>query len=55
VLPSSHREPVPPEGYMVSFVAFHERGLGVLSSRFIRALLHYYKVELHHLSPNSIS
>jgi hypothetical protein len=23
--------------------------------RFMRALLHYYKVELHHLAPNSIS
>jgi hypothetical protein len=22
---------------------------------FMRALLHYYKVELHHLAPNSIS
>jgi hypothetical protein len=26
VLPTNHREPVPPEGYVVSFVAFHERG-----------------------------
>jgi hypothetical protein len=24
-------------------------------SRFMWALLHYYKVELHHLAPNSIS
>jgi hypothetical protein len=39
---------------MVSFVAFHERGLGMPPSRFMRALLHYYKVELHHLAPNSI-
>jgi hypothetical protein len=36
-------------------MAFHERGLGVPPSRFMRALLHYYKVELHHLAPNSIS
>jgi hypothetical protein len=36
-------------------MAFHERGLGVPSSHFMRALLHYYKVELHHLAPNSIS
>jgi hypothetical protein len=40
---------------MVSFVAFHERGLRTPPSRFMRALLHYYKVELHHLAPNSIS
>jgi hypothetical protein len=52
---SDHREPVPLEGYVVSFMAFHERGFGVLASPFMRALLHYYKVELHHLAPNSIS
>jgi hypothetical protein len=40
---------------VVSFVAFHERGLGVPSSRFMRDILHYYGVELHHLAPNSIS
>jgi hypothetical protein len=55
VPPSDHREPVPPDFYMVSFVAFHERGLGVPPSHFMQALLHYYKVELHHLAPNSIS
>jgi hypothetical protein len=55
VLSSDHREPAPPKGYVVSFVAFHEMGLGMPLSRFMRALLHYYKVELHHLAPNSIS
>jgi hypothetical protein len=40
---------------MVSFMTFHERGFGVPTSPFIRALLHYYNVELHHLAPNSIS
>jgi hypothetical protein len=55
VPPSNHREPPPPEGYVVSFMAFHERGFGVPASPFMRALLHYYKVELHHLAPNSIS
>jgi hypothetical protein len=55
VPPTNHREPSPPEGHMVSFVAFHERGLGVPPSRFMRAILHYYGVELHHLAPNSIS
>jgi hypothetical protein len=51
---SDYREPAPPEGYVVSFVAFHERGLGMPPSQFMLALLHYYKVELHHLAPNSI-
>jgi hypothetical protein len=55
VPPSDHREPAPPEGYVVSFMAFHERGLRVPPSRIMRVLLHYYKVELHHLTPNSIS
>jgi hypothetical protein len=39
----------------VSFVSFHERGFGVPASRFMRAILHNYGVELHNLSPNSIS
>jgi hypothetical protein len=55
VPPTNHWEPVPPEGYVVSFIAFHEMGLGMSPSRFMRALLHYYGVELHHLTPNSIS
>jgi hypothetical protein len=55
VLPTSHREPAPPEGYVVSFVAFHGRGLGVPPSRFMRAIPHYYGVELYHFAPNSIS
>jgi hypothetical protein len=47
--------PSPPPGYVVSFVSFHERGFGVPASRFMRAILHVYGVELHNLSPNSIS
>jgi hypothetical protein len=52
---SVHREPAPLEGYVVSFICFHERGFGVPASPFMRALLHYYKVELHHLAPNTVS
>jgi hypothetical protein len=55
VPPMNHREPAPPEGYVVSFVTFHERGLRMPLSRFMRAILHYYGVELHHLTPNSVS
>jgi hypothetical protein len=39
----------------MSFMAFHERGLEMPSSQFMRALLNYYGVELHHLAPNSVS
>jgi hypothetical protein len=39
----------------VSFVAFHERGLGLPVDRFMRALPHYYGVELHNFNPNSIA
>jgi hypothetical protein len=55
VPPSDHQEPAPPEGYVVSFVCFHERGFGVPASPFMRVLLHYYKVELQHLAPNAVS
>jgi hypothetical protein len=47
--------PTPPPGYVVSFIPFHERGFGVLAGRFMRALLHYYGVELHNFNPNSIA
>jgi hypothetical protein len=53
--PPSGAAPSPPPGYVVSFVSFHERGFGVPASRFMRANLHVYGVELHNLSPNSIS
>jgi hypothetical protein len=49
------QEPAPPTGYVVSFTLFHERGFGVQASRFMRALPHYYRVELHNFNPNSIA
>jgi hypothetical protein len=51
----SEADPTPPPGYVVSFIPFHERGFGVPASRFMRALLHYYRVELHNFNPNSIA
>ena len=39
----------------MSFVSFHERGFGVPTGRFMRAILFHYGVELHNLTPNSIS
>jgi hypothetical protein len=53
--PVSGAAPSPPPGYIVSFVSFHEQGFGVPASRFMRTILHHYGVELHNLSPNSIS
>jgi hypothetical protein len=47
VPPVGDRAPNPPEGYVVSFIRFHERGFNVPASRFMRALCHYYGVELH--------
>jgi hypothetical protein len=47
--------PSPPPGYVVSFASFHERGFGVPTGRFMRAILFHYGVELHNLTPNSIS
>jgi hypothetical protein len=44
--PPSGAAPSPPPGYVVSFVSFHERGFGVPASRFMRANLHVYGVEL---------
>jgi hypothetical protein len=43
-----------PGGYVVSFVAFHERGFSVPSDRFIREVLFAYGLELQNLNPNSI-
>ena len=45
----------PTAGYVVSFLTFHDRGFGILSSRFICVLTQYYWVELHNFNPNSIT
>ena len=55
IAPSGEPEPRPHDDYVVSFVSFHERGLGLLVDRFMRALPHYYGVELHNFNPNSIA
>jgi hypothetical protein len=43
-----------PDGYIISFVHFHECGLVTPAHRFLQGLLHYYKIELQHLNPNRI-
>jgi hypothetical protein len=55
IAPPSRAAPSPSPGYVLSLVSFHERGFGVPVSRFMRAILHFYGVELHNLSPNSIT
>ena len=35
-----------PEGYVVSFAHFHERGFAIPAHKFLRGLLDYYQVEL---------
>jgi hypothetical protein len=55
VPPAGDHAPNPPEGYVVSFIRFHERGFATPASRFMRALCHRYGVELHNFAPNAIS
>jgi hypothetical protein len=55
VPPAGDRAPNPPEGYMVRFIRFHERGFTAPASRFMRVLCRYYGVELHNFAPNAIS
>jgi hypothetical protein len=55
VPPAEDRAPNPPDGYVVSFIRFHERGFAAPASRFMRAICHRYGVELHNFAPNAIS
>jgi len=54
LLPSEEEMPSLPDGYVVSFVHFHEHGFTTPAHRFLQGLLHYYKIELQHLNPNGI-
>jgi hypothetical protein len=54
VPPARDQAPNPPNGYVVSFVRFHERGFMAPASRFMRALCFHYGVELHNFAPNAI-
>jgi hypothetical protein len=50
------REPLPMENVdeIVSFYYFSEWGLSLPSCSFFWGLLHLYRLELHHVNPNSI-
>ena len=54
LLPGEEDKPSPPNGYMVSFAHFHEHEFAAPTHKFLRGLLHYYKIELQHLNPNRI-
>ena len=41
-LPGEEDEPQPPEGYVVSFAHFHERGFTMPTHHFLWGLLDYY-------------
>jgi hypothetical protein len=51
-VPKDPTFPAPVEGYVVSFMAFYERGFGTPSNRFLRSLLQHYGLELHNLTPS---
>ena len=53
-LPGDEDKPSPPEGYVMSFAHFHERGFAIPAHKFLHGLLDYYKVELQHLTPNRV-
>jgi hypothetical protein len=46
IVPADESVPCPPRGYVVSFVAFHERGFSVPAGRFIRGVLFAYGLQL---------
>jgi hypothetical protein len=53
-VPEDPGSPVPVGGYVVACVTFYEQGLGASSHRFLRYLLWFYGMELHHLTPSRI-
>jgi hypothetical protein len=54
IVPAGESVPRLPNGYVVSFVAFHERGFSVPAGRFIRGVLFAYGLQLQYLNPSSV-
>jgi hypothetical protein len=54
LMPGSGEALTPPDGYVMSFTPFHKGRLMMPPHRFLRGLLHHYKIELQHLNPNGI-
>jgi hypothetical protein len=53
-VPEDYVSPLLTGGYVVAYEAFYERGFGAQSHRFLRYLLRFYGLELHHLTPSGI-
>jgi hypothetical protein len=47
--------PMDGTGETTVFLAHIERGFGILAGDFLRGLFHFYRIELVHLAPNSIT
>ena len=52
--PGREEFPQPQPGEVVSFLAFHERGLGYPAHWFVRGLLNEWRLELQHLNPTGV-
>ena len=46
--------PAPRDSEIVLFSSFLELGLSMPVSSFLEGLLYYYKIQLHHLTPQSV-
>jgi hypothetical protein len=46
LMPGCEEAPASLDGYIMSFAPFHEHGLMIPPHRFLRGLLHHYKIEL---------
>ena len=46
--------PAPKDSEIVLFASFLEHSLSMPVSNFMEGLLYYYKIQLHHLTPNSV-
>jgi hypothetical protein len=53
-VPEDHASPAPAGGYIMACATFYERGFVVPSYQFLRLLLQFYGMELHHLTPLGI-
>jgi hypothetical protein len=50
-VPEDPASPVSVGGYIMACAVFYEWGFGVTSHLFLRSLLLFYGLELHHLTP----
>jgi len=53
-VPEREESPQPWPDEVVSFLTFHERGLGYPVHRFLRGLLNEWGLELQHFNPNGV-